>query len=436
MDTYTVVKEIDIAPEREGLYFEVPFDMPEGAARLDVRYAYERRVREETARGVKSVEQNIIDLALTAPGGGYIGSSGSDRAHIWVSEYDASPGYARAALTPGTWGIIVGAYVVAPGGVHVRYELTFTMKERALYRGDLHMHTTGSDGNLTPEELAHTAVKNGLDFIFITDHNNYAHNDALPQRPDLTVLPGVEWTHFKGHACLLGVRRAFDGAFYTNTGEQTREKLRAARSKGAIVSINHPFGNSCAWQWGFDDLAFDCVELMNGGNSPEGNEACFAWWHEALVRGRRVNIVGGSDFHCADWARMVGVPTTCVYAMSRGASDLMQAIRAGNCYVALSPHAPTVEMTYGGCIMGEEAAFDGETALCARAQGLSRGDVLRLVSAVRTLEIASDGECELALHVAARGGDLFWRAEVWRGGQHPARLPVVVTNPIYQKQPE
>ena len=36
---------------------------------------------------------------------------------------------------------------------------------------DLHMHTSCSDGVLTPEELVQSAKEAGLNFIAITDHD-------------------------------------------------------------------------------------------------------------------------------------------------------------------------------------------------------------------------------------------------------------------------
>ena len=39
------------------------------------------------------------------------------------------------------------------------------------YRGELHSHTTHSDGDCTVQELINNAVTNNLDFLAITDHN-------------------------------------------------------------------------------------------------------------------------------------------------------------------------------------------------------------------------------------------------------------------------
>ena len=61
---------------------------------------------------------------------------------------------------------------------------------------DLHLHTTHSDGRLTPTELVEFCGERGLEVIAVTDHDTTA---ALPEAlgaaaayPDLTVIPGVE----------------------------------------------------------------------------------------------------------------------------------------------------------------------------------------------------------------------------------------------------
>jgi len=61
---------------------------------------------------------------------------------------------------------------------------------------DLHLHTTYSDGTLTPTELVNLCARRGLRIIAITDHDI---TDGLPEalaaaraHPDLLLIPGVE----------------------------------------------------------------------------------------------------------------------------------------------------------------------------------------------------------------------------------------------------
>ena len=64
------------------------------------------------------------------------------------------------------------------------------------HKGDLHIHTTASDGRLSPEEVVERAASLGLSVIAITDHDSVEGVEAaLAQAqkfPDLLVIPGVE----------------------------------------------------------------------------------------------------------------------------------------------------------------------------------------------------------------------------------------------------
>ena len=49
-----------------------------------------------------------------------------------------------------------------------------------MYKSDLHLHTTASDGSDTPAELIRKARERGIDVIAITDHDTLAgSNEAI-----------------------------------------------------------------------------------------------------------------------------------------------------------------------------------------------------------------------------------------------------------------
>jgi hypothetical protein len=159
--------------------------MPPQTESFSLTYRYERHHESESQVEIGSFisrqEINIIDLGIIAPDGTQVGASGSDKTEIQISETYATPGYRPCPLVPGEWGILIGAYKVAPAGVTVLYELSFTPKRLRLLKGDLHTHTLASDGVLTAEELARHAQRQGLDFLAITDHNQMVSAEALPQ---------------------------------------------------------------------------------------------------------------------------------------------------------------------------------------------------------------------------------------------------------------
>lgn len=69
---------------------------------------------------------------------------------------------------------------------------------------DLHMHTTYSDGSVTPEELVKMAYENGVRVFSITDHDTTNSYELARQvaaaLPEMEYIPGIEInTHYKGH---------------------------------------------------------------------------------------------------------------------------------------------------------------------------------------------------------------------------------------------
>ncbi|MBC8062522.1 MAG: PHP domain-containing protein [Clostridiaceae bacterium] len=66
-----------------------------------------------------------------------------------------------------------------------------------LKKGDFHMHTTASDGKLTPSELVKMASQENLDIIAITDHDTtkgLSEGIIAGQKYGVKVIPGIEFS--------------------------------------------------------------------------------------------------------------------------------------------------------------------------------------------------------------------------------------------------
>ncbi len=309
-------------------------------------------------------------------------------------------------------------------------------------KGDLHTHTVASDGILTAAELAQRARSHGLDFLAITDHNQIRAAASLPRLPGLTLIPGVEWTHYQGHANFLGVDRPYDGPFFTNSLEETLAVFTTARERGALITLNHPFepGMSFAFDW--KSLPFDCLEVWNGPMR-ESNLRAVGFWHSLLQQGLKIPICGGSDYHRDTPFIFPGGPTTHVYSLSSGPSNILAALRQGHAYVTFAPDGPILEMTAGD---PTRRPTRGPARPCwatappgiqvrhlrLRLAGLLKGDLVRLVtgsSADVLLQAAAPGEFEAIYEMQSPG---FARLEVLREfipGVPP--LPALLSNPIY-----
>ncbi len=431
----TLILDIHVEPAQQGSYFKIPLEVPEGIETLRLKYQYARR-----ASGEVSVEQgiftsqpevNIIDLGLIGPDGRQVGASGSDKTEIYVRETDAAPGYTPCPIGPGVWQILVGAYKVAPEGVSVHYEVVLEEKHLRLLKGDLHTHTLGSDGVHTLEELAWKALRNGLDFVAVTDHNQQVSSERLPRIPGVTMIPGVEWTHFQGHANFLGVDCPYDEPFYTNNFEETRARFESAQRRGALITINHPFEEICPFQFDLAQLPFDCLEVWNGPMR-EANLRAVGLWQQLLTAGRKIPCTGGSDYHRDTPFIFLGGPTMGVYAESAGPSDILAAIRAGRAFITFAPNGPTVKLQAGDAMMGGSVPWCEIKELHIQAAGLLAGDLLRVVTGASSeviFKAATDGEVNLVYPIAGPG---FARIEILRSfipGLPP--LPALISNPIY-----
>lgn len=437
MDQDLIQLELHIEKDRQGTYFTLPFNVPEGIKAIRISYDYARRPLEEQALDnglfTGTMEKNIIDLGLIDPQGYQVGASGSDKTEIFISEAQSTPGYKSTCIQAGEWRIIVGAYKVAEGGVDVRYTVRLTRKALRMMKGDLHVHTVGSDGVHTVNELGYKARANGLDFLAITDHNQMISRDALPDIPGVTLIPGVEWTHYRGHANFLGVDAPYDEPFFTNTDEEAFGRFASARQRGALITINHPYEGSSSFLFDLRQLPFDCLEVWNGPMR-EANLRAVGLWQHLLTSGLRVPICGGSDFHRDTPFIFLGGPTVGVYTLSAGVSDILSALRQGHSFITFAPNGPVIEMTAGDAMLGDEVNWNETQEMRIKVDGLLPGDEVRVITAEKSELIhkaASEGNLEIG-HKMLKPG--FARVEVARAFLPGLPLlPALLSNPIYFK---
>ncbi len=262
--------------------------------------------------------------------------------------------------------------------------LGIALREDGWLRGDLHMHTTHSDGFndvatviAIAEYFEHEVFLayhpeyegNHLDFIALTDHRTTTQNDDPDFVSDrLILIPGEEFGG-DGHAGCLGVSATVD---HDPDGDGTSaEDIAAAveetHAQGALFSPNHPMLETHEFRWDVRD--HDAIELWNFGwalASPAALEEDLAGWeashgpvspffrravHEQgvladtqgltmweamLARGVHVALIGGSDRHALV---LPGTPATYVRVEGTGLADVLDGIRARHTFVSRNPAA-------------------------------------------------------------------------------------------------
>ncbi|MHB9034626.1 MAG: CehA/McbA family metallohydrolase, partial [Anaerolineae bacterium] len=359
------------------------------------------------------------------------GASLANKPGVTLSATNATPGYTPQELAPGEWVILVGACLVAPEGVQLTLTLTFTPKKLRLLKGDLHVHTLASDGTLPVEELARHALRHGLDFLGITDHNLVATSQGLPRVPGITLIPGVEWSHSRLHAGFLGVDQPYDEPFLTATLAEAKPTFESARARGALITLNHPYREPYDFEAGLPDLPWDCLEVWNG-RMRDSNLQAIALWQRLLTAGRHVPLCAGSDYHRDSVYLIIGSPTLGVYARSAGPADILAAIKTGQAYAVFGPDGPSVELSAGQAVMGGSVRWEEFRELEITLDGLQAGDAVRVVTANNTvtlLEAPANGSWRGSCVMTAPG---FARVEVLRAAYRGLpQLPALLSNPVW-----
>lgn len=394
-----------IPKEKEGRYYSLPLRVPTGVETMTVGYQYDKGAN------------NCVDLGLADWENRFLGWSGSARREITVSPYASTPGYKQTRVEEGLWHILVGAYHIPHGGLDVRYEITFREPQKRWLKGDLHMHSTASDGENDPYALAKRAKKEGLDFIAIADHNNYCENLHLPVLPGLTLIPAVEWTHYKGHINFFGVKAPFGNSFIANSDEEMKALLAQVAERGALISLNHPKDALCPYLWEATE-GFHMIEVWNGPMRPANLKAA-DWWHQLLLTGKRIPIVGGSDFHRDKGPVRFAHPTTFVYTDTPSAEDICEALSRGHSFVTASPNGVRLsirEACFGDVCQSERGklwhfeAENGRAGMQLRLmteRGVQAEVPFRLDGTAK-LEIREDGWRFAYLSAGVKAGEHFW----------------------------
>jgi hypothetical protein len=111
-------------------------------------------------------------------------------------------------------------------------------------RGAYHVHTTRSDGQGTTGEVARAAKAAGLDFVVLTDHN-----DFTPPAPawveGVLLVPGLEISTSAGHLVAFGMERPLEGM---SAWMPPGDAVRAVAAAGGTAVLAHPVQERNPWK--------------------------------------------------------------------------------------------------------------------------------------------------------------------------------------------
>lgn len=415
-----------VLKENEGSYYTVGFSVPENVVKITVSYDYHR--------GTKGLlgdihPTNTVDIGLEDAEGRFLGWSGSAHRSIYVGEFGSTHGYLSERIMPGEWKIIVGAYHVAGESVEVKYSIDFEYRQELLLLGDLHVHSDASDGRFDIHTLGKMARKAKLDFLAVANHNNFAENFNLPNIDGLTFIKAVEWTHYKGHVNFFGAAAPFGNSFIANSFDEAEKLIAEAKDLGALISVNHPKCRFCPYTWDNFDC-FDMMEIWNGPMRPSNIDA-IKLWTDFLKQGRRIPIVGGSDYHRPHSLAHLGNPVTAVYTPSRKAEDILASLRKGHSFVTSSVDGVKLKTEYGEAITGDETLYSSCEKLKITAENMKMTSLI-LVTDKYEKKLCGPSKGKVTLTEALNSDVAFAYIKAVRGIGKASSV-CAVTNPIYFK---
>ena len=437
-------------------------EVPSGTVELRIRFRWEPH-----DMGSEH-EANAASLSVWAPDGfrGAVRRSDDDASTV-IGETAATPGCLSGPIPAGTWDFNVDTGLILPDGAefgHLSWHLEAearlgeprtvapTPSPPAMaarrpasgprwYRGDLHSHTTHSDGDITVADRVRGAVERGLEFLAITDHNTISHHRETAAWPGgIIPIRGSEVTTFHGHINVWGLSTAIDWRDDRRGGGATGIVEQAHR-QGALASINHPsaFGDpwcvGCHWDFARVDYSiFDGMEVWNGRWAiPEtDDEGALALWTDLLDAGFRMTAVSGTDSHSAEEDAYIALPSTNVYADDGTEAAVLEGIRRGRVVLSSGPvvsfrarGTEDREVTLPGSEMG-----GGPISLAVDVERVDAAATLWFVTSGSRVPL---GACSTgSTHVRSEGlaADGWWRLEL-RNGSAANGDVLVLTNPVY-----
>lgn len=295
-------------------------------------------------QGVIAPNFNLMDTVKTAAGN----AGASNAAGSADNSCDAESAPASAVATAGSSGVSGAGSAATAGDSSTTGSSsagnTVTASTR-FKRLELHNHTVESDGSLTCQELTEYLAAGHVDAFAITDHNTTSGQKKIEQLLEekhypISLIRGMEYTTYFGHILCLNLSKYVPW----NSIDQHRPELlfEAAREKGALVGIAHPFSygdpfaRGCRFEMTISDYSkVDFIEIFNNPEPlHEVNERGTNLWMSLIFSGYQITATSGMDLH--NRAKLAGCYATYIEGKNGGniASELDTAIHTHRTWVS------------------------------------------------------------------------------------------------------
>lgn len=225
------------------------------------------------------------------------------------------------------------------------------------YKGNLHCHSTVSDGELAPEDVVCLYRSNGWNFLAFTEHRVFTDWDRLGDE-DFLIIPGIELdvdASKEGRPIcyhMLGIQGGGPGEQpqslvelkhgdrWKPTGWQGIDSIQTLidelKSRNNHVILCHPVWSLTEFEDIKDLKGYFAAEIYNHGCELECHTGLSTlYWDSLLKRGQRIWGIAVDDAHhriqdeCGGWV-MVKAP-------SLARSAIVEALTEGRFYSSSGP---------------------------------------------------------------------------------------------------
>ncbi len=311
----------------------------------------------------------------------------------WKAVYTEVPGQ-NIYLPPGNYMfqaehgyeyIPVRKYVTATP--ELRTKLLFKVRKGLFraencYCGDIHVHSTVSDGTGTIAELFHAAKCNGLDWMAFSDHANRSYKETCPEgmklvkklsgRNGVIGIPGVETdTHYpQNHYNALNIKdfvhpekevvNQENGAAELvpkSVAEVFSEVMKQdSRQRPVICVLNHPMHGACEGEKVLREHdCFKIFEVSTGNHHYSLKQRLLEIWFDLLNQGRRLSAVAGTDTHHFDYYPPGAERVYCYVKGRPSRKKIIEALRDGRSFCVWAPVLPVLKVN--GSMSGDTVFF-------------------------------------------------------------------------------
>jgi hypothetical protein len=237
------------------------------------------------------------------------------------------------------------------------------------YRGNLHTHTTNSDGDSDPDVVVAWYRDAGYDFLALTDHDLL----TLPARHaavagPMTLIHGEELSPGHLHVGGLGIRATVPPLETGTVAETLQANVDAIREAGGVASVNHP---NYHWLVRADDLVglerCGLFEVYNAGPETnnaggEGHDSTEQLWDAVLTAGRRMRAIAVDDaHHFVTFGHRYSNPGRAwVHVRAERADEvtILEAVAGGDMYASTGVELDDVRVTGGELALTIKTEFD------------------------------------------------------------------------------